>query len=830
MSSKTLIIVESPTKAKTLSKFLGQEYIVKASFGHIRDLPDKAADIPAKYKKEKWARLGINVENDFEPLYVIASEKNKVLKELKSAIAESDKVILATDDDREGAAIAWHLSEVLKLNDPDRIVFHEITKSAIENSLANPAKIDMKVVQAQETRRILDRLVGYTLSPLIWKKIAFGLSAGRVQSVAMKLIVEREIERMKFVISKYNTIEVTFDNSLISTLIKYKDKFIATGKDFDEYTGKLLDEVKYLVLDDVNLVEVLDLLKQLEYSINDIQKTTQKRTPAPPYITSSLQIDANRKLGFSSKQTMQIAQKLYEEGLITYMRTDSVNLSSQAIGAIKSRILKDFGKEYDCGYVRKYSSKSKGAQEAHEAIRPSGTDMKNSFELGLSGDQKALYDLIWKRSICCQMKEAELELTGVDIFGYKNKTKVVELRSTGNKIIFDGFLKVYDREVEDKLPGNLNSGLKLVADTYQSKQHETKPLARYNDASLVKKLEESGVGRPSTYASIISTIQSRGYVKRNGNQLIPTFTAFAVNKLLEDYFNEFVDLKFTSNMENDLDQIETGEIKYLPYLKTFYLGDSGLENKAKSQEKNINPRVASMVILPNIDEHYKIRVGKFGAFVSKFKELDNIDFDSVTEKSTIPEDIAPADIDDVMIEKLLLLKKDADKPIAYNPGTGEPIYLKSGRFGEYLKYQDKNFSIPKSIKNLDDSIAIKLVGLPRVIGVHKELNITANFGKFGPYLLFDSKYITIPKDIDLFEITIDQAIDLIENGQEKKTRSTKKTKPSGKDLGLIGKKNVYLMDGKYGPYLKFGLKNIKIPKDIELDSIDLLKAKEIIGK
>jgi DNA topoisomerase-1 len=789
---QTLIIVESPTKAKTISKFLGKEYIVRASMGHIRDLPDKAESIPAKYKKEKWARLGINIADNFAPLYVVNSDKKKIVKELKEIIADAADVILAPDEDREGEAIAWHLSEVLDLpKNSKRIVFHEITQSAIDHALENPRTIDMQVVQAQETRRILDRLVGYGLSPLLWKKIKFGLSAGRVQSVAVKLIVEREFERLNFKKASYMSVQGAFfadkSEKFTSTLFQIDSRNIAVGKDFSD-KGVIIDPSKVYEINSKNVESILEDLRSKSYAVDSVEQTEMKRNPQAPYITSSLQIDANRKLGMSSKQTMQVAQKLYEQGFITYMRTDSVNLSLEALNGIKSKILKTYGYDYYAGFQRKFSSKSKNAQEAHEAIRPAGSDFKTAVELGLDGDQYRLYDMIWKRTIACQMKEAILDQT--TIFISSDNSKYL-FKSTGNVIKFDGFLKAYNidtvensenGESEDSENQNLpalKADQKLNADKFSSSSHETKPPARYNEASLVKKLEQEGIGRPSTYASIISTIQARGYIKKFGQQLAPTFSGIAVNNLLEKYFASLVDVKFTAQMEDSLDEIESGEIKWLPYMTDFYLGDRGLENKIKISDPEIDPKAISTIYLPGIKESNPIRFGKFGAYV---------DFGDV--KATIPDSLDIADITQEYLDSLSTTKSQESAAICIDD-NGNPVYFKTGRYGPYLEVMDgyepakktrkktadtssdnveqkvklKFVSVPPEYKdNLTEDLAKKLIGLPRILGQDSEgTTIQANFGRYGPYVekvLEKKVYASIPKDNNIFDITLDEALKL----------------------------------------------------------------------
>ena len=573
---KYLVIVESPTKAKTIRKFLPKNYIVEASMGHVRDLPQSAADIPAKHKKEDWAKLGVNVEKNFEPLYVIPKGKNKIVTGLRKHMKECKAIYLATDEDREGESISWHLMELLKPKIPvKRMVFHEITKTAITKALEETRDLDDKLVKAQEARRILDRLYGYTLSPLIWKKIAYGLSAGRVQSTGLRFIVERERERRKFVKSEYWDLKALLksDNKEFEAKLTYVDgKRIATGKDFDPDTGKLTKKDGFLV-DEKKAKDLQEKLKKGEWKVTSVEEKESKTHPTKPFITSSLQMEGVRKLGMSAKQTMRTAQRLYEEGLITYMRTDSPNLSKEAIAGARASVAELYGKDYLSDKERNFAAKNKGAQEAHEAIRPAGAEFKHPDETGMDGKEKQLYELIWKRTLASQMKEATKANMAVKI-----EVDGTQFNANGSRIVFPGFLRVYvegsddpDKALDDKeviLP-TMKEGQGVACSNLEALSHETKPPARFTEASLVQRLEKEGVGRPSTYATIIGTIQDRGYVRKEGSALIPSFTGMAVVQLLEKYFENYVDYGFTSEMEEKLDLIAVGDVDQQKYLKSF---------------------------------------------------------------------------------------------------------------------------------------------------------------------------------------------------------------------------------------------------------------------
>ncbi len=836
---KALVIVESPAKAKKIGQFLGKDYVVRASVGHVRDLPAKAAQIPAAVKKESWATLGVNVENDFEPLYVVPPEKKKLIKELKDLLKESEELIIATDEDREGESIGWHLVQLLAPKvTVKRMVFSEITKSAILKALEETREINEEMVEAQETRRVLDRLYGYTLSPLLWKKIARGLSAGRVQSVAVRLLVQRELERLAFKSGSYWDLKADLLNdngiSFEATLHSLGEKRLATGKDFDESTGKLKEGTDVLLLNQEQAENLKTRLATTAWVVTNIEERLAKRNPPAPFITSSLQQEANRKLGMTARQTMQTAQRLYENGHITYMRTDSVALSGEAITAARGKIEDLYGKEYLSPSPRKFTGKSKNAQEAHEAIRPAGTEMRTPEELGLSGPEFKLYSMIWKRTMASQMAEAQLKFLTVTI-----TADDAHFRASGRQVIFPGFFRAYvegtddpEAALDDKdamLPP-LREEETLGCKNLEALEHETKPPARYTEASLVRMLEAEGIGRPSTYASIIGTIQDRGYVRKEGSQLIPTFTAMAVTRLLEENFPNLVDTKFTAGMEQTLDDISTGQAERLPYLKQFYRGDNGLDAQVKSREENIDPRKACTLNFEGL--HADIRVGRYGPYLEKEGE------DGEKTTASLPQEISPADVTDELAEELFELKARGPQSLGIHPSEGLPIFVLSGPFGPYLqmgeKQEDedapkpKRVSIPKNINPLDVDLdlAVKLLELPRTVGQHPEDGkvVKAGIGRFGPYVQHAGKYKSLGKDHDVLTIGLDDAVELLKQARSK--TGPKPIKELGKhpdDEGLVA-----IYEGRYGAYVKHGKINATIPKEREIDSVSLEEALEWI--
>lgn len=835
-----LVVVESPTKARTIRKFLGKGYVVESCMGHVRDLPQSAKDIPEKFKKQAWSNLGVNVDHDFEPIYCIPKNKTKVVKTLKDKLKEADELILATDEDREGESISWHLVEVLKPDVPTkRMVFHEITQQAIQNALKEFRDIDYNLVKAQEARRILDRLVGYTISPLLWKKVAYGLSAGRVQSVAVRLISEREHERLRFKKSNYWSLtgrcektKIAFDTKLFS----YDSQRIAVGKDFDSETGTLLkDKVgEVLHLDERKTLELQKELEKQNWSVQSVDEKPVSRKPAPPFITSTLQQEANRKLGLSAKETMQTAQKLYEQGYITYMRTDSTNLSTQAIEAARNCILDLYGKSYIPDEPRLYSkSKVKGAQEAHEAIRPAGTSFVKPEEAGLSGVQFKLYDLIWKRTVASQMVNAQQKQVSVKIAAGKGI-----FSASGMTIEFPGFLKAYvegsddpEAALEDKevrLPP-LSVGEKLDLKSLQPQEHETKPPARYTEASLVQRMEKDGIGRPSTYAAIISTIQDRGYVKKQGNALVPTFTALVVSKLLSQYLPDYVDTNFTSGMEGDLDTIAEGSLDLVKYLNSIYFGKTGLKEQVSHQEKSIDNETSREIHLHGLED-LSFRIGRYGAYVCKvFKDTGE------EVCASLPENQFPGDITKETAEKLIHQKINGSDALGKDPETGLPVYVLTGRYGPYVQLGDeggeenakpKRTAVPPQMDpdQLTLEQALNLLSLPKTLGDHPESGkvVKVGLGRFGPYVVHDGDFRSIPKDMSLFAINLDEALELLAQPKKVRGRSVPVKElgehPSGEAMAVF--------NGKYGPYVKCGKANVSVPEGVAPESVTREQAVE----
>jgi DNA topoisomerase-1 len=816
-----LVIVESPTKAKTIRGFLPKDYQVVASMGHVRDLPESASEIPAAYKDKEWARLGVNVAGNFEPLYVIPSRKKKVVQELKEALKGATELILATDEDREGESIGWHLQQVLKPKVPiRRMVFHEITREAIQEALRTPRAIDEQLVRAQETRRILDRLVGYTLSPLLWKKIAPGLSAGRVQSVAVRLLVMREEQRRVFVSATYWDLKAALilpreaDLPFEATLQTVNGVRVANGKDFDETTGKLVKGRKVLLLNETEAKALCARLLPATWEVRETAEKQQIQTPPPPFTTSTLQQEANRKLRMSSKQTMQIAQKLYEEGYITYMRTDSVHLSNEAISAARQAITTRYGQSFLSEKPRQYATKSKGAQEAHEAIRPAGTAMKTADEHGLSGAEAALYTLIWTRTIASQMAEARITLLTATI-GVADAT----FAASGRRIDFPGFLRAYvegsddpdaalgDREV--RLP-NLQVKDALTCKALKPAGHETQPPARFTEAALVQTLEKEGIGRPSTYAAIISTIMDRGYVVKAGNALVPTFTAYCVNRLLEGHFPDLVDTGFTARMEQSLDDIAEGQMDWLPYLKAFYTGEKGLEKQVEQKAASIDPREMYALTIKGAEAEYRVRIGRYGPYLEQVKADDP---DPV--RVSLPENLPPAELTPEVAQALLLKKEAEPAALGTDPQTGEPVYLLEGRFGPYVQLgradpndkaaKPRRASLPKGTRPDEMTLekALSLLRLPRLLGVNPSngQEVSVGVGRFGPFVRCGEEFRSLTAADDLYTISLDRALELL--SQPKGGRARRGSEPL-RELGAHPSDGaaVVLMAGPYGPYVR----------------------------
>ena len=842
----SLVIVESPTKARTIREFLPRGYRVVASMGHVRDLPDRAADIPAKYKSEAWSRLGVNVDSDFEPLYIVPSDKKRVVKELKDALEDADELILATDEDREGESISWHLLQVLKPKVKiSRMVFHEITKEAIRDALDHTRKLDEKVVRAQETRRILDRLFGYTLSPLLWKKIAYGLSAGRVQSPAVRLLVIRERERRAFMPAVYWDLKATLEHqrqAFDAQLIALGGKRLAIGKDFDERTGKLETGKDVVLLAGAAAEQLVGRLRHETWKVATADEKPFTRRPAPPFITSTLQQEANRKLRLGARDAMRVAQKLYEEGFITYMRTDSVHLSKQALTAARESVKRLYGDQYLPDRPRNYVTSNSSAQEAHEAIRPAGSHFRTPEETGLSGREFALYDLIWKRTVASQMLDAKLTSLVVT-FDVADAT----FRASGKRIDFPGFLRAYvegsddpEAALEDQevvLP-HLEVGDRPKCLDLAALSHQTQPPARYTEASLVKELEADGVGRPSTYASIIDTIIDRGYVQKQGQALVPTLTAFGVTALLEHHFPTLIDVKFTAGMEKALDDISEGTTEWLPYLKEFYLGKNGLRNQVAAREKKIDPAEARTVELGGLDGA-SIRLGRFGPYVEVVTE------DGEVLKASIPKDAAPADVSRELIDEVLRQKAAGPAVVGSHPESGEPILMLSGMYGPYVQLgtvtddnpKPKRSSLPKGVTpdmvTLD--MAVGLLALPRVLGVHPEsgAKVMAGQGRFGPYIVHDrgtdgKDYRSLKGEDHVLTVNLERALALL--AQPKMGRGRRGATP----LREIGAhpgdgQPIALFEGKYGPYVKHGDTSASIPKGQDPAAVTLAEAVDLIA-
>ncbi|MBL8087479.1 MAG: type I DNA topoisomerase [Chthonomonas sp.] len=865
-----LVIVESPAKARTISQFLGKEYEVLASFGHVRDLPNSADDIPAEYKKQKWAKLGVNVENDFEPLYIVPDDKRRHVDSLKKASKGATELLLATDEDREGESISWHILQLLKPKKGipvRRIVFHEITPEAIREALRSPRSVDENLVRAQETRRILDRLYGYSLSPLLWKKVAPKLSAGRVQSVAVRLTVERERERMRFMAATYWDLEATLgatDGQFDARLTHLDGKRVASGRNFDPESGKLVDNV--MLVSEELAGKLADQAKaSKEWVVTAVETTPGQEKPPMPFMTSTLQQEGNRKLRFPSKRTMQIAQQLYEGiavggqtvGLITYMRTDSLNLADRALTEAREVIKNLYGDEYLPAKPVKYKTKSKGAQEAHEAIRPTDLSRRpQDIKKYLNSEQFALYELIWKRTIACQMQPAKVNRTSVTV-----RTEVpsgaLDFAASGKTIVFPGFLRAYvegtddpEAEIEGQertLPA-VKQGQHVNLIELDTQSHTTRPPARYTEASLVKKLEEEGVGRPSTYASIISTVQDRGYVVKKGNELIPTFTAFAVTTLLEDHFDELVDTRFTATMEENLDEIADGKRSWVAELKEFYLGTPehpGLDAQITAKQADIP--------FPNVElgtdpsgQPVVVRVGRYGTFVQRGEG-------GAGNTANVPLDIAPADLSLEQALAMIDNKAAGPAPIGTDPESGQSVYKRSGRFGDYLEValteeeekagvKPRRVTLPKELVSaeLDNEELTLLLRFPRVVGRDPDTGseVTALIGQYGPYVKSGTESRNIPDWREAAEIDLETALQLL--AAPKITRGGKTMAAPRAALKEFSSVDGYatpirVMEGRYGPYVTDGTVNATLPRGTSPETLtpemaaELLKAKAAAG-
>ncbi len=870
--SKPLVIVESPAKARKIASFLGSKYVVESSIGHIRDLPSSAKEVPEKYQKESWKQLGVNVDQDFEPIYIVPPTKRAQVKKLQGLLKDASELYLATDEDREGEAIAWHLTEVLRPKVPvKRMVFHEITAGAIRDALTNPRDLDRGLVEAQEARRILDRLYGYEVSPVLWRKVRPRLSAGRVQSVATRLIVDRERERMSFVAASYWDVEAELapgegrTPNVLARLVELGERRVASGKDFDAETGRLNDADAVVCLDEARARSVAELLGRASFEVASVTERPFTQRPAPPFITSTLQQEAGRKLRFSAQRTMSVAQRLYENGFITYMRTDSTNLSTQALEAARAQVRQLFGGEYLSSEPRQYTKKVKGAQEAHEAIRPAGESFATpeSLRRELDRDELALYELVWKRTVASQMKDAEQLRTTARIVAPAGEHGQAVLTASGKVTTFAGFLRAYvegsddpeaELDDEDRALPPLAEGDRLTPRAVEAKGHETQPPARFTEASLVKELEVRGIGRPSTYASIIQTIQDRGYVWKKGSALVPTLTAFAVVNLLERHFGDLVDFDFTARMEDDLDAVASGEQEARPWLHRFYFGDSnargkdiaaiGLKRRVGSGWEEIDAREISSIPLGKDEQGREVvaRVGRYGPYVQ---------VGDSEVRASVPDDLPLDQLDVGTALGFIQRSAVGDKVLGHDPSSGLPVLLRDGTFGPYVQLGEavklaKGEKRPKGAKappkpktaslwpnqskdalTLDD--ALGLLAYPREIGRHPDSGdpILAAFGRFGPYVMCGKESRSLESYEQLAAITPEQALVVL--AQPKRGRMS--ARPSMlKSLGAHPTSGaaVELRNGRFGPYVTDGVVNASLPKGRSVDTLSLEAALELI--
>ncbi len=853
-----LVIVESPAKAKTIAGYLGNGYVVESSIGHIRDLPQSAADVPAKIKGEPWARLGVDVEHDFTPYYVVSRDKKSHMTKLKGLLKDADELFLATDEDREGEAIAWHLLDELKPKVPvRRMVFHEITRPAILAAVESPRDIDMDLVEAQEARRILDRLYGYEVSPVLWKKVMSGLSAGRVQSVATRLVVDRERERMAFRTAAYWDLEGTFDaypggfpggappdvRMFPAKLYSVEGARVARGSDFTAQ-GVLKDGSQAVHLDRGRAEALAAALQETAFEIRSVEAKPYSRKPYAPFRTTTLQQEASRKLGYGASRTMQVAQRLYENGFITYMRTDSTTLSESAVAAARQQARDLYGDEYVPDKPRTYASKVKNAQEAHEAIRPAGETFRTPAQTGLTGEQFRLYELIWMRTVASQMKDAEGRSVTVRLGGAAGTGEDVVFSASGRVITFHGFLKAYvegrddegdsdDRET--RLPA-VAEGDEVSAANLQAAGHETKPPARYTEATLVRELEEREIGRPSTYASIIGTILNRGYVYKKGTALVPAWLAFSVIRLLEEHFSRLVSYEFTASMEDALDEIAGGRRDRNTELAAFYFGDGDVEGLQKlvSELGDIDAReLATFPIAEGID----LRVGRYGPYIETTATESG---DSV--RANVPEDLPPDELTEAKAKELLANPAGEEARLGTHPETGLEIVAKNGRFGPYVtellpddapkSAKPRTSSLFKSM-NLDTITledALQLLTLPRVVGTDPESGdeITAQNGRYGPYLKKGTDSRSIDSEEKLLTITLEEALKIY---AEPKRRGRAAADP-GREVGddpETGAK-ITLKSGRFGPYVTDGEYNATLRQGDDESTLTLERAAELLAE
>jgi DNA topoisomerase I len=850
---KKLVIVESPAKAKTIAGYLGPGFVVESSIGHIRDLPERASEIP-KEKRERYGALGVAIDDGFEPYYIVDPDKKRVVADLKRKLKDADELLLATDEDREGEAIAWHLLQELKPKVPHRrMVFHEITKHAIDQALANPRPVDERLVDSQETRRILDRLYGYEVSPVLWKKVMPRLSAGRVQSVATRLVVERERERMAFVQAAYWDLEGSFDaeagsaagkaggarpenrGGFAARLVALDGARIAQGRDFGQ-DGKLRADVRQL--DEAEARGLAARLEGVPFAVRSVDEKPYTRRPAPPFMTSTLQQEASRKLRFTAQTTMRVAQRLYERGYITYMRTDSTTLSETALTAARTQARELYGAEYVPDTPRRYDRKVKNAQEAHEAIRPAGERFRLPEEVKgeLDRDEQGLYELVWMRTVASQMADARGQTVSLRLGATSSAGEDAEFGVSGTVITFRGFIAAYEEGRDDdgaadeerRLPP-LRQGDAVEALSLEPQGHETSPPARYTEPTLVKALEDRGIGRPSTYASILGTILDRGYVAKKGTALVPTFLAFAVTQLLEEHYGRLVDYGFTARMEDDLDRIAAGEEQRVAWLTRFYQGENGepgLHALVTDHLDEIDARAVNSIELPGSD--IVVRVGRYGPYLERGDE-----------RASLPEDIAPDELTAARAEELLAAPSDA-RELGVHPETGRPVQLRSGRYGPYVTEEPAEGSdekprtaslfqtmTPETV-TLED--AVRLLSLPRVVGVADGEEVLAMNGRYGPYIKRGTETRSLEGEEQLFTVDLDQALALLAAPKTRRGRGA--AKPPLREVGQdpSSGRPVVVKDGRFGPYVTDGETNASLRSGDAVESLTLERAAELLAE
>jgi len=874
--AKPLVIVESPAKAKTLARFLGNAFRVEASYGHVRDLPERASEVPAEIREKSWGRMGVDTDGDFTPYYVVPASKKKQVAVLKAALKDASELILATDPDREGESISWHLKEILKPKVPvRRIAFHEITEEAIREALESKHDLDENLVRAQESRRILDRLYGYTLSPVLWKKVQTGLSAGRVQSVAVRLLVEREEARRAFCASRYWDLEarlVSSGREFVATLVRVGDERVATGKDFDSATG-LLESKRVRHLDEAGARRLARALTtNLPWQVTSVEARPGVERPAPPFTTSTLTQEASRKLGFSTERTMQIAQRLFQgieigggeiEGLITYHRTDSTTLSDKAIKEAARVIREMFGDEYYTG-PRRYQTRVKNAQEAHEAIRP--TDFRQAPQQlagVLDADELRVYELVWKRTMASQMPDARVLKTLVEITGRGPDGEPCALTTSGKAIEFAGFRRAYvegsddpEAELADQesiLPtmkqgdGIARAGATSLAGvalaSLDPKGHETQPPPRYTEAALIKELEQAGIGRPSTFAPTIATLDRRAYMFRLGKALVPSFSAFAVIHLLRRHFGDYVDVGFTAEMEEDLDQISNGERDWLSFIKAFYRdgegGHPGLEPMVRREESKIDYPTLDVGQDLTTGETVRVRIGRYGPFLQRGEG-------GTGNTATLPKSMPPADLTIEKALALLKVKADGPRELGQDPVSGLSVSVQHGRFGHYVQLGEtpprvkgkkpempKRSSIPAGTSHTGITLAeaLQLLSLPRDLGAHPDDGeiMVASRGRFGPYVKHGDQFRSLEEGDDVFTITLERALALLAAPKVSRRRTMTKTVIRSIGNRPDGGAEIRLMDGRYGPYVTDGAVNASLPKSADPAALTIAEAIELLN-